>query len=535
VGALKPVWSYVTGVKRGHEAAPLVVGDMMYVVTPLPNLLIAFDLKQPDANVKWIYDPHVVPSAEGVACCDVVNRGAVYSNGKIIYNLLDVETVAVDARTGKEIWRTKLGDINHGETITMAPIIAKHKVMVGNAGGEFGVRGWLTALDEDTGKIAWRGYTSGPDTDILIGPNFKPFYEADRGRDLGVSSWPPDAWKTSGGAPWGWVSYDPDLDLIYYGTANPGPWNSEQRPGDNKWTAGIFARRPETGEVIWAYQFNPHDDYDYDGVNENVLLDLPIEGQTRKVLIHPDRNGHMYVMDRATGEVLSAKPFVYTNTIKYVDLKSGQPMMNDDKRPKMGQKVMDICPSASGGKDWSPSAYSYRTGLMYLPHNNMCMEERAFQANYIAGTPYEGAETRFYAGPGGYRGEFSAWDPVNGKTLWKIPERFPVWGGALVTAGDVAFYGTMDRWFKAVDARTGQLLWKYQVSSGIVGQPVTYRGPDGKQYVAVLAGVGGWAGEVVSNGLNPKDGTGAKGLVNVMGELPKYTGPGGELYVFALP
>ncbi len=534
VRGLKKIWSHSTGLKKGHESAPLVVGDTLYVITPLPDLLMAFDLNSPDGRLKWTYDPHVAPASAGVACCDVVNRGGVYSNGKIIYNNLDMHTVAVDAITGKEVWRTNLGDISKGETMTMAPIVAKNVVLVGNAGGELGVRGWLTGLDEKTGRILWRGYSAGPDKDVLIGLNFKPFYSLDRGKDLGSSTWPGETWKISGGAPWGFISYDPDLDLIYYGTANPGPWNGSQRPGDNKWTAGIIARRPETGEAIWAYQFNPHDEYDYDGINENILADLPINGQIRKVLLHPDRNARMYVMDRQTGEVLSAEPFAYGNTVNSVDLKTGRPMMNDQKRPKMGQVVTDICPSASGGKDWSPSAYSYSTGLLYLPHNNMCMEERAEQANYIAGTPYEGAEAKFYPGQGGNRGIFSAWDPVKARTVWEIKEKFPVWAGAIATAGDVVFYGTMDRWFKAVDAHTGVLLWQFQVSSGIVGQPITFLGPDGKQYVAVLAGVGGWAGSIVANNLNPKDGTGAKGFLNVMADLPNYTVAGGELYVFGL-
>lgn len=534
VGKLRKIWSRSTGLKKGHESAPLVIGDTLYLVTPLPNVLMAFDLRTPDGQLKWTYDPHVAPASAGVACCDVVNRGGVYSNGKIIYNTLDMHTVAVDAATGKEVWRTNLGDIRTGETMTMAPIVARGVVLVGNAGGELGARGWLTGLDERTGKILWRGFTSGPDRDVLIGPNFKPFYPLDQGKDLGASTWPGEMWKISGGAPWGFVSYDPQLDLLYYGTANPSPWNGSQRPGDNKWSAAIIARRPETGEAIWAYQTNPHDEYDYDGVNENVLADLPIHGQMRQVLLHPDRNARMYVIDRKTGEVLSAEPYAYGNTIKSVDLKTGRPMMNDQKRPRMGQKVENICPSASGGKDWSPSAYSYSTGLLYLPHNNMCMEERAEPANYIAGTPFEGAEARFIAGPGGNRGIFSAWDPVAGRTVWELKENFPLWGGTMATAGDVVFYGTMDRWFKALDAHTGKLLWQYQVSSGIVGPPISFLGPDKKQYVAVVAGVGGWAGSVVSNNLNPKDGTGAKGFLNVMGDLPKYTAAGGELYVFGL-
>src|SRR5947209_8607812 len=298
---LKVAFEFSTGTIRGNEGAPLVVNNTMYIVTPYPNDLYALDLTKPGAPLKWVYHPNPSPSSQGVACCDVVNRGAAYYKGKIYYNLLDVQTVAVDANSGKEVWKTKLGDINNGESMTMAPIVTKGKVLVGNSGGEFGVRGWFAGLDADTGKIAWRAYGAGPDKDVLIGPNFKPFYKEDQGTDLGVKSWPPDTWKIGGVSAWGWTSYDPDLDLFYYGTSNASPWNPEQRAGDNKWGSTLFARRPETGEAIWAYQMNPHDDHDYDGVNENILLDLTINGRLRKVLAHPDRNSRMYLMDRATG------------------------------------------------------------------------------------------------------------------------------------------------------------------------------------------------------------------------------------------
>ncbi len=531
---LKLAWTFSTGLTRGHEAAPLVVNNTMYIVTPFPDLLYALDLTKPGAPVKWVYDPKVAPAAQGVACCDVVNRGAAYYDGKIYYNTLDVQTVAVDAATGKEVWKTKLGDINQGESITMAPIVAKGKVIVGNSGGEFGVRGWLAGLDADSGKIAWRAYTTGPDKDVLIGANFKPFYEADRTKDLGVKSWQGEQWKIGGGAAWSWVSYDPDLDLIYYGTSNPGPWNPDQRPGDNKWTSSLLARHPENGDAVWAYQMNPHDMHDYDGVNENVLLDININGRMRKILAHPDRNGRMYVIDRATGEVISAEAFSFVNTTEGVDLKTGRLKVNEAKTTGF-KTVRDVCPAAPGGKDWQPSAYSPRTNLLYIPHNNLCMEFQGTQANYIAGTPYVGATVRMYAGPGGHRGEFTAWDLANAKPVWKVKEMFPVWSGALVTAGDVVFYGTMDGWFKAVDAHNGNPLWQFKVGSGIIGQPVTYKGPDGKQYVAILSGVGGWAGAVVAGGLNTQDGTGALGFMNAMTDLPKYTTKGGMLYVFALP
>ena len=535
VGSLKLAWSFSTGVLRGHEAAPIVANNTMYVVTPYPNIVYALDLTKPGAPVKWKYEPKPSSSSQGVACCDFVNRGCTYADGKIFFNTLDDFTIAVNADTGQEVWKTKVGDINLGETITMAPLVVKNKVLVGNSGGEFGVRGWLTALDTATGNIAWRAYHTGPDADVLIGPNFKPFYSQDQGKDLGVATWPADAWKIGGGTMWGWISYDPEQNLIFYGTANPGPWNPEQRPGDNKWTCGIFARNPDNGEARWFYQFTPHDLHDYDGINEQILLDLQINGQNRKVLVRPERNGYVYVIDRTNGQVLSANPFAYITASKGVDLNTGKLIENPEKKPEVGKVVREICPAAPGAKDWQPSAFSPQTGLVYIPHQNLCMDEEGLEANYIAGTPYVGMNVRMYAGPGGDRGEFLAWDPVTGQKVWAISEKFPVWSGALATAGDVVFYGTMDGWFKAVDAHSGNLLWQFKCGSGIIGQPISYRGPDGKQYVAILAGVGGWAGAIVAGGLDPRDSTAALGFVNAMTDLPEATTKGGMLYVFALP
>jgi lanthanide-dependent methanol dehydrogenase len=535
VAQLVPKITFSTGVVRGHEAAPLVVNNTMYIVTPFPNILYALDLTKPGAPVKWQYDPKPLAAAQGVACCDVVNRGAAYADGLIVFNTLDARTVAVDAATGREKWVSTLGDINKGETITMAPLIVKDKVLVGNSGGEMGVRGWLTALDLSSGRIAWRAYSTGPDKDVLIGSRFKPFYASDRGGDLGIHTWPGEAWKQGGGTVWGWISYDPALNLIYYGTSNPGPWNAEQRPGDNKWTAGIFARDADSGEAVWFYQWSPHDLWDYDGINEQVLVDLPIGGTTRKVLLRPERNGYVYVLDRATGEVLSADPFVHITSTKGVDLKSGRPIEDQSKKPSTGLVVRDICPAAPGGKDWQPTAYSPRTGYLYIPANNLCMDFEGVDANYIAGTPFVGANVRMYAGPGGHRGEFIAWDPVARKAVWSIRESFPVWSGSVVTAGDVVFYGTMEGWFKAVDARTGAPLWQFKTGSGIIGQPITYSGPDGKQYVAVLSGVGGWAGAIVAGDLDSRDATAALGFVNAVPDLPQVSTKGGMLYVFGLP
>jgi lanthanide-dependent methanol dehydrogenase len=531
---LKLAWTFSTGVLRGHEAAPIVVNNTMYIVTPYPNIVYALDLTQPGAPLKWKFEPNPASASQGVACCDFVNRGLIYYDNRIYFNTLDDQTIALDAGTGNEVWRTKVGEINLGESITMAPLVVKGKVLVGDSGGEFGVRGWLTALDAASGKVVWKAYHTGPDADVLIGANFKPFYPQDQGKDLGVASWPADAWKIGGGTTWGWISYDPEQNLIFYGTGNPGPWNPDQRPGDNKWTCGIFARNPDTGEARWFYQLTPHDLHDYDGVNEQILLDLPINGQTRKVLVRPDRNGYMYVIDRTTGQVLSANPFGYITSTKGVDLNTGRLIDNPEMKPEVGKVTRNICPAAPGAKDWQPSAFSPNTGLVYIPHQNLCMDSESLEANYIAGTPYVGTNARMYAGPGGNRGEFLAWDPVNGKKVWALPEKFPVWSGALVTAGDVVFYGTMDGWFKAVDAHSGNLLWQFKCGSGIIGQPISYRGPDGKQYIAILSGVGGWSGAIVAGGLDPRDATGALGFTGAMTDLPNATTKGGMLYVFSL-
>lgn len=535
VGNLRTVVTFSLGVDKGQEAAPIVVDNTMYVVSAYPNYVYALDLTKPGAPLKWKYNPKPLPASQGVACCDVVNRGGTVDRGKYIFNTLDGQTIALDVNTGKPVWKTRLGNINIGETITMAPLVADGRVYVGNSGGELGVRGWVIALDESSGKVVWKAWSTGPDRDVLIGPGFKPFYAMDRGKDLGVKTWPADAWKIGGGNMWGWISYDPEFHQILHGTGNPGPWNQEQRPGDNKWTTGIFARDPATGAAKWFYQMTQHDEHDYDGINEQILLDLPFAGKIHKVLVHPDRNGYIYVIDRATGQVLSADPYGPVNSSKGVDLRTGRLLLNPAKTTKLGETVRNICPTASGSKDWEPSSFSPRTGLMYIPHANLCMDWMNLQVNYIAGTPYVGAEVHMKPGPGGNRGVLTAWDPVARRPVWETKEKFPIWSGTVVTAGDLVFYGTMDGWFKAADARTGQVVWQHKVDSGIISQPISYRGPDGHQYVAVLSGVGGWAGAVVSGPVDPRDGSAALGFVNAMADLPKYTTAGGTLYVFALP
>ena len=426
--------------------------------------------------IKWSYEPKPSQLAIGKACCDAVIRGWAYANGKLIYNLLDDHTIAVDAQTGKEVWRVKMGNVEKGETMTMAPFVVGNKVLVGNSGGEMGKIGWVAALDVDTGKELWRAFATGPDDLVKIGPDFKPFYPWLKGKDLGVSTWPNDMWKTGAGASWGWFSYDPDLNLVYIGTSNPGPRVPMQRPGLNLYTSSVIARDADTGMAKWAYAFTPHDQWDYDGVNENILIDLPINGKTRKVLVHLDRNAFAYTIDRVTGEVLVAEPFAYQTWSDGIDLKTGMPKVKPEMEPKP-EVQLTVCPPDIGGKDWQPSAFSPRTGLVYAAIFNICMDLTDHVVSYIAGTPYDGMEMKRHPGPGGNWGQFMAWNPATGQKVWKIDEKFMTMSGVLATAGDVVFYGTVDGWFRAVDARSGKVLWSQKLGSGIIAQPMTFLGP----------------------------------------------------------
>jgi len=518
---LKVAWTFSTGVLRGHEGAPLVVGSTMYVHTPFPNIVYALDLTKEGAPVKWKYVPKQDPKVIPVACCDTVNRGLAYANGKIFQNQLDTTTVALDAETGKELWKVKQGDYKMGQTITSAPLVIKDKVISGISGGEFGVRGFVTANDVNTGKQVWRMYSTGP--------------EAEVGFPGSEETWKGDEWKRGGGTTWGWYSYDPELNLLYYGSGNPGSWNPDQRPGDNKWSMTIFARNPDTGKAAWAYQKTPHDRWDYDGINEMVLVDVDIKGQPRKVLANFDRNGFAYMLDRKTGELLAADPFVTVNWATGVDLKTGRPIENPEKQTSSAKNTKDICPSAMGGKNQQPVAFSPKTKLIYVPTNNLCMDYEGVQVKYQAGQPYVGAIVVSHPGPGGNRGEFIAWDPATNKKVWGIKEGLANWGGALATAGDVVFYGTMEGWLKAVNAKTGDVLWKFKTPSGIIGNPMTYVGPDNKQYVAVLSGIGGWSGIGVAAEIGAEDPTAGLGALGAFGDVANFSNQGGVLTVFALP
>jgi lanthanide-dependent methanol dehydrogenase len=531
VKGLHVSWSMSTGTLRGHEGNPLVVGNVMYVQSSFPNRVFALDLTKEGAPLIWQFTPEQSPEAIPIACCDVVNRGLAYHpSGKLFIELLAGDVLALDAKTGKQLWRSHSVDYKKGETMTNAPIVIKDILITGISGGEFGVRGRVTAWDVNSGKELWRKYSTGPDSDVGITGVPNANYESMKGKDLGVSTWQGDEWQRGGGTTWGWYSYDPESNTFYHSTGNPGTWNPDQRPGDNKWSMTIFARDGANGNVKWAYQMTPHDAWDYDGVNENVLFDK----NGKKLLAHFDRNGFGYTLDRTTGKVLVANPYGPVNWAKSIDLTTGRPVEDPTKRTTAKGNVEGICPAAIGFKDQQPSAYSPQTGLFYVPTNNICMDYEGVEVKYAAGQPYVGAIVRMFPGPGGNRGAFIAWDPMAGKKVWEIKENLAAYGGAMTTAGGLVFYGTMEGWLKAVDAKTGKVLWKFKTPSGIIGNPMTYVGPDGKQYVAILSGIGGWAGIGVAAGIGAEDPTAGLGALGAFGDVGNYSNQGGVLTVFAL-
>lgn len=539
---MRVAWTFSTGVLRGHEGSPLVIGDVMYVHTPFPNIVYALDLKN-DGKILWRYHPEQDPNVIGVMCCDTVYRGLAYADGMIFLSQADTKLVALDATSGEVKWSVQNGDPAKGETSTATVLIVKDKVMVGISGGEFGVRGSMTAYNIADGSLAWRAYSTGPDAEMLVDPQATTVLGKPIGENSSLDSWEGDQWTIGGGTTWGWTTYDPELDLIYYGTGNPSTWNPSQRPGDNKWSMTIMARNPDTGMAKWFYQKTPHDEWDFDGVNENLLVDKDFEGQPRKLLVNFDRNGFAYTLDRETGELLVAEKYdPAVNWATHVDMDPnsatfGRPqVVSQYSTEAQGEDVntTGICPAALGTKDQQPSAYSPKTGLFYVPTNHVCMDYEPFRVSYSAGQPYVGATLSMFPAPDshGGMGNFIAWDAVEGKIVWSLPEQFSVWSGALATAGDIVFYGTLEGYLKAVDARTGEELYKFKTPSGIIGNVFTYE-TDGKQFVGILSGVGGWAGIGLAAGLtNANDGLGA---VGGYAALSDYTVLGGQLTVFELP
>jgi PQQ-dependent dehydrogenase (methanol/ethanol family) len=567
---LQPIWTFSTGALRGHEGGPLVVDGLIYIHTGYPHKIYA--LNQATQSVVWEYQYAADKDTDqtqviGVMCCDVVNRGLAYGDGKVFIAQGDATLLALDAKTGKLVWKIKNGDTKKGETNTNAPLVVKDKVITGISGGEYGVRGFLAAYNIKDGSLAWKAYSTGPDAEMKIDPEKTMTWTdgkvAPVGKDSSLKTWQGDQWKIGGGTTWGWYSYDPKLNLVYYGSGNPSTWNPVQRPGDNKWSMTIWARDADTGAAKWVYQMTPHDEWDYDGINEMTLIDQDAKGIDGKVhtklLTHFDRNGLGYTLDRETGELLVAQKFdKAVNWTTGVDPKTGIPAVNpkystqtggEDKAQgagpdgKPGTADDDlVCPSAMGAKNQPPVAYSPKTKLIYIPGNHTCMTYEPFQVEYTAGQPYVGATLNIFSAGHDVKtgeknnspdmGSFTAWDPATGTIAWNISEPFSLWGGMVATAGDVVIYGTLEGYLKVRDANTGAELYRFKTPSGIIGNVSTWA-YNGKQYVGVLSGLGGWAGVGQAAGLT--EGTEGLGAVGAYKGLESHTKLGGVFTVFALP
>ncbi|HKC98537.1 MAG TPA: PQQ-dependent dehydrogenase, methanol/ethanol family [Methylomirabilota bacterium] len=477
VGRLKVAWALQLGSLRSQESTPIVVGDLLYVTSSHgPKNVFAVDARS--GEVRWRYSPEVPAGIEQYACCDVNNRGVAHANGKIFVGRLDGYLVALDAKTGKELWKSQVIDYTSGSVITSPPTVVKNLVITGFGGGEYGVRGSITAFDQDTGREVWKLYT-------VPAPG-----------EPGNDTWKGDSWKFGGGVAWHIGSYDPALNLLYYGTSNPAPWGASIRGNDsssigqytNLYTASTLAINPDTGKIVWHYQTTPHDAWDYDGVNELVLADLDIGGQKTPVALKADRNGFFYVLDRRNGKLLSAEKFIELNWATSIDMTTGRPVENADKRPRLGFRAKNICPNLIGGKNWMPMSYSLQTGLVYMPTMNLCMDLEGVQPQYKRGAFYLGVEFDLgKSGPGGHLGEVMAWDPVKKQKVWGNKDELLYLGGMLSTAGGLVFHGDLKGWFKALDAKTGAALWKFNTGSGVSAAPMTFE-LGGTQYVAVVSG-----------------------------------------------
>ncbi len=540
VGKMQVAWMFSTGVLRGHEGSPLVVNDTMYIHTPFPNKVFAVDLDT--QKIKWRYEPKQDVAVIPQMCCDTVYRGLAYAENKIFLQQADSTLVALDAKTGKVLWSVKNGDPKVGAVNTNAPHVFKDKVITGISGGEWGVRGFLAAYDINTGKQVWKAFSTGPDAEMLIDPDktmtwtdgaLKPV-----GKDSSLKTWRGDQWRTGGGTTWGWYSYDKALNLLYYGTGNPSTWNPAQRPGDNRWSMTIFARDVDTGMAKWAYQMTPYDEWDFDGINEMILADINVKGKPTKALVHFDRNGFGYTLDRTNGALLVAEKFdPAVNWATGVDMKTGRPQTvarYSTARNGADVNTKGICPAALGSKDQQPAAFNPKNGMFYVPTNHVCMDYEPFKVDYVAGQPFVGATLSMFPAPGGTNmGNFIVWDAGNGKIVQSKDEKFSVWSGALVTEGGLACFGTLEGYLKCVDANDiKKELFRFKTPSGIIGNVFTYMFK-GKQYIGVYSGIGGWAGIGMAAGLEKdQDGLGAVGGYK---ELKDYTELGGSLTVFALP
>lgn len=477
VGKLRIAWMRSLGTTDSQQSTPLVIGDTMYVTTSTgPRYVFALNAKT--GAIKWKYEPELPRDYMATVCCGLDNRGVAFANGRIFVTRLDAKMVALDANSGKELWSTTVVDYKKGHAITSPPLIVKNLVVTGYAGGEYGVRGAVQAYRQDTGELVWKTHT-------IPGPG-----------EPGFDTWKGESWKTGGGSTWYVGSYDPKLNLVYWSTSNAGPWGGHTRGNDssdigpytNLYTASQLAFDGDTGKIAWHYQMTPADVWDYDGVNEAVLADLTIGGKKVPALMKADRNGFFYVLNRENGELISAEPFVNVNWAKGIDKQTGRPIEDPAKRPQLNKWARNVCPNLFGGKNWEPMSYSHQTGLVYIPTFNLCMDIAGKNEEYEPGKFYLASEFDLdKADEGGFLAAFKAWDPVAQKAVWSIKEDLPILGGAMSTAGGLVFYGDPAGNLKGVDAKTGKILWNFNVGTGMTQSPITYM-VDGKQYLAVVAG-----------------------------------------------
>ena len=533
-GSLKLLFSFRIPQPEGEAGSPAVLGDLLFLQSPFPHVIYALNLTRPDDPIRWSFTPPARREAAGLDWYGATASGPVIAGGRLYFNTFDGHTMALDASDGHSLWDVVVADPAAGESLMAAPVVVDGRVFIGNAGDDFGARGWVAALDAETGAVLWKRFNTGPDRDVGIGPHFKPPYAVDRGENLGVRNWPPGAWQHGGGGLAGSMVYDPATHLLLHGTGHPAPWNPDLRPGANNWTSGLFARDPRDGEARWFLSLNPHDRYGFGSAGSIVTASVRWHGGDREVLIHPDANGNVYVLDRHSGAILSATPFVNVNAVQSVDAATGAPRYNAAKAVSTNSITRDICPGWAGATERG-SAFSGRTGLLYIPVSRLCMDMEPRDANFIPGTPYAGANLRMTMPVAGSRGALIAWDVAGEKAAWTADEDFPVDSGVLATDTDVVFYGTLDGWFKALDGRSGRLLWQYKTQSAIISQPIAFQLPDGRHCVAVLSGVGGVAGETSRSRIDIRDATAAHGYAAAMADLKPPEDPGGGVYVFALP
>jgi quinohemoprotein ethanol dehydrogenase len=486
-------WSYDLETRRGQEATPLVVDGVMYFTTAWSKVV---SLDAASGARRWEYDPMVPPEWAVNACCDVVNRGVAAWKGKVFVGTLDGRLIALDAATGKPVWETLTIDPKVRYTITGAPRVVKGKVIIGNGGAEMGVRGYVSAYDAETGKLVWRFYTVPGDPSK---PFESPFLEK------AAKTWSGEWWKNGGGGTvWDSMAYDPQLDLLYIGTGNADPWARKirnSRVEDNLLASSIIALRPDTGEYVWHYQENPGDEWDYDSAEQIILADLRIEGQLRQVLLHAPKNGFFYVLDRATGKLLSAKPFAHVTWASGIDLQTGRPIESPEAQYEKSDKPLIISPGPGGAHTWHPASFSPDTGLVYFPvleagfpyksrehfsHNALAWNTGIDEV--AAGMPQEANIKKAILES--IKGHLTAWDPIKQKEVWRADRPGPLNGGALSTAGNLVFEGTGYGQFEAFRANTGEKIWAASTQSGITAGPISYT-VNGEQYIAVLAGWGG--------------------------------------------